>query len=137
MVCVTPTVADAQSRSFEFKGIRATDTLETHRDKFVKCDVYFQAQGCGFKDTTVGGVAMYNLVVLFADNGSGVTQIRSDFAACSYDTVLEAFTMKWGKPNRASFDTVQNGFGATIDVPTARWKFDEGTMTMRGGDFQG
>lgn len=136
-ICGAPTVADAQSRSFEFKGIRATDTLEVHRAEFVKCDKYYLAQGCVPKDTMVGGVVMFNLVVLFADNGSGVTQIRSDFAARSYDTLRAAFTMKWGQPSATSIKTIQNGFGAKLDVPTAQWKFNEGTMTVRGGDFRG
>lgn len=136
-ICGAPTLAYAQSRSFEFKGIRPTDTLEAHRAEFVKCDKYFSAQGCIPKDTTVGGVAMFNLVVLFADNGSGVTQIRSDFAARSYDTMLAAFTMKWGRPSATSVKTIQNGYGAKLDVPTALWNFNEGTMAVRGGDFQG
>ena len=85
----------------------------------------------------MGGVTMFNLEVLFADNGSGVSQIRSDFAARSYDTMLAAFTMKWGKPSATSVKTIQNGFGAKLDVTTAQWKFNEGTMTVRGGDFQG
>jgi hypothetical protein len=132
-----PAVAAAQSRSFEFKGIRATDTLEAHRAEFAKCDKYFLAQGCVPKDTAVGGVTMFDLEVLFADDGSGVSQIRSDFAARSYDTLVAAFTIKWGKPNASAVSSIQNGFGAKLDVPIANWKFNEGTMTLRGGDFQG
>lgn len=131
------TAAEAQSRSFEFKGIRATDTLDAHRSEFVKCDKYFAAQGCEFKDSTVSGVPMFDLEVLFANDGSGVGQLRSDFAAGSYQTVLSAFTMKWGKPDATDVSTIQNGFGAKLDVPTAVWRFVEGTMTLRGGDFRG
>jgi hypothetical protein len=136
LIC-TATVADAQSRSFEFKGIKPTDTVEAHRADFEKCRKYYLAQGCSPKDIRVGNVIMFNYVVLFPDNGSGVSQIRGDFRSYDYDTILSAFTMKWGNPDSTKITAIQNGFGATLQVPIAQWDFAEGTMILRGGDFRG
>jgi hypothetical protein len=137
VIASTACVAHAQPRSFEFKGIKQTDTLAIHRTEFDHCEKYYVAQGCSPKDRVVAGVTMFEYIVLFADDGSGVSQIRGDFLGSSYDTMVQAFTMKWGKPDKTSVTVVQNGFGATLQVPTNEWDFAEGIITLSGADFKG
>jgi hypothetical protein len=45
--------------------------------------------------------------------------------------------MKWGKADKTTVATVQNGFGATLQIPSSTWVFAEGAITLRGGDFEG
>lgn len=121
---------------FDFKGVKPTDTRAMHQPKIEKCERYFKADGCTFKDKTVAGIPL-NPKFMFADDGSGLRRIRGDFLASSYPVLLSSFKAKWGEPTAHTNATVQNGYGATLTIPSTTWEFVEGVMTITGPDFKG
>lgn len=121
-------------RSFDFKGIKASDRYEQHKDAFQKCSKYMNFNGCRFKDIMVAG-AIVGPEAGWAPDGSLVL-IRASFADSSYERIDEGFRAKWGEPDAYVEQQVQNGFGAKLTIPVAKWKFAEGEMTLIGPDFR-
>lgn len=120
--------------SFDFKGIQATDTYAQHQGAFRKCDKYFNFNGCKFDDQEVAGVLSFPEAG-WADDGS-LQLIRGNFSSYNYDKIEAGFKAKWGEPDIYAVDTIQNGFGATLNIPYSVWKFAEGEMRLTGPDFR-
>ena len=123
-----------QARSFDFKGVKATDRYEQHKDAFERCEKYKNFEGCRFKDIMVAGTIV-GPQAGWAPDGSLVL-IRANFTSVQFSRIAEGFREKWGKPDVYVEQNVQNAYGAKLAIPIATWKFAEGEMTLVGPDFR-
>lgn len=138
VVCLLgATGASAQTLpSFEFRGMTTRSTAAQHQDVLQRCERYFNAQGCKLKDMNVAGVLAFP-EAMFRDSDGTLEEIRGTISRYNYPTLERGFIDKWGEPTLHSEETLQNGFGATLVIPTSVWRFSEGEMTLIGPNFRG
>lgn len=133
----SPALAQSTATTFEFMGIHPDASMAgeiTMGD--TKCTIAPTGySNCAPPIAKIGNATIFGMAASFI-NGR-LVRLEGSTSNLSLPLLIEAFTLKYGKPTSTRTATLQNGFGATFKNEITTWRFKEGALEVNSiGDEQ-